>query len=151
LINSTTHAYIGDNASINQAGGISSAQQDVNVSAVNNFTILTVGGGLGVGTVGLAGGVDVGSLHNNVAAYIGDNAHVDATRNIELHALGGKDIDSAGLSVGAGGLALAAAVSVWNIEGTFSAQYQVAGEAAKSALPNNPLSFIDKVASGKDP
>ena len=49
VVASTTHAYIGNNASINRAAGSSSSDQDVNVSAVNNFSILSVGGGLGVG------------------------------------------------------------------------------------------------------
>ena len=102
--------------------------------------------------VGLGGGVDVGTLHNNVAAYIGADAQVNANRNVEVHALGGKDIDSVGLSLGAGGLALAASVSVWSIGDAFGATLPGARwQVQTSALPGNPLVFIDKIASGKDP
>ena len=108
VVSSDTTAYIGANTRVNQDRTGVGAGQAVNVAAVNNFEVLSVGGGAGGGFAGVGGGVDVGVVRNNTAAYIQAGASVSASVGIEVHALAAKDIDSAAFSA-AGGVVLAEA------------------------------------------
>ena len=119
VLNSDTLAYIGSDAHINQNGLNEDANQSVNVSATNDVKVFDVAGGLAVGAGGIAGAVDVGVLLNDTQAYIGSNARVSAREDVDVNALGKKDIDSYAVSAGAGLGALSASVSVWTIGSAF--------------------------------
>src|SRR5690606_28232835 len=74
---------------------------------------LTVAGGVGGGVVGIAGGVDVGVLAVSTQAFVGPNAAISVARDFSISALASASITSFGLSVGAGVVGAAGAVSVW--------------------------------------
>ena len=116
LINSNTLAEIMTGAKINTLHqGLANADQSVYVNAVNDAHVQTYMIGIAGGFVGVAGAVDVGTLNNNVTAQVDSGATVDALDNVEVNAVGlknlsGFDISGAGGFVGVGG-----AVSVWAI------------------------------------
>lgn len=116
-IDSDTAAYIGDGAQINTSGGTAHAAQDVNVTARNDLEMLTVAGALGVGAAGIAGSVDVGVIRNDTTAYIGNNASVNAARDIDVNALSRKDIDTFVVSASGGLAGIAAGVAVYSAGG----------------------------------
>ena len=97
-----------------------SIDQGVNVSAVNFTRVDAFTGALGVGVVGLAGAVDIGSMKNDTSASIGVDAEVFASADIDVNALSIKELDTLALS-GAGGIVgLASSVSVWSIGTAFN-------------------------------
>ena len=116
LINSNTLAEIMTGAKINTLHqGLANVDQSVYVNAVNDAHVQTYMIGIAGGFVGVAGAVDVGTLNNNVTAQVDSGATVDALDNVEVNAVGlknlsGFDISGAGGFVGVGG-----AVSVWAI------------------------------------
>ncbi len=122
FVNANTYAFIGDSARINQGGAQGGVDQDVVVSAIDDFKAFAVAGALsaGLAAIGLAGGVDVGILRNDTRAYIGNDAQVDARDDVDVEAKALRDIQSYAVSVGAGTVGLGAAVSVWSIGGTLS-------------------------------
>ncbi len=67
------------------------------------------------GFVGVAGAVDFGTLKNDTSATIEGYAVVRAKNDIEVNALGDKNLDSYAFSGAGGAVALAASVSVWSI------------------------------------
>jgi hypothetical protein len=94
LLDSDTSAFIDTNAHVNgdQAGANSS--QTVNVSATNDTAVFGAGVNLRGNQVAVAGGIDAGIIRNDTAAFVGAGADVRARRDIELHALSQKEIDS---------------------------------------------------------
>src|SRR5262249_10994162 len=82
VIESNTLASIGELARINTDRADASAAQTVNVAAANDTRTFVLAGSLGVdqgGSVGIAGGVDVGIIRNDTAAFIGNGAEVHAS------------------------------------------------------------------------
>ena len=99
-------AFIAGNTTVNQgAGGIiagAAPNQGVAVTATDRMRTLTFAGGLGVGVVGLAAGVDVGIANVTVQSYFGVGSDIWANGSVELNALASKDIQTYALSVGGG-------------------------------------------------
>jgi hypothetical protein len=123
VFNSNTEAYIGAHAQINQDRSGVNATQSVNVAAANNVWAFTFAGGLGGGIAGIGGGVDVGVVRNNVNAYIGDYADVDASHNVGVYALGNKKILSIVVSLAGGAVGAAGSISVWTVGTAFDPTY----------------------------
>lgn len=120
-VDADTFATIGAGTQINQ-GATGGQDQSVHVVALDRVQMLSIAGALTVGSIGgLAGGVDVGQVHNDTAARIGDGAAVKARRDIDVVALSGTHIQSFAASGAAGAVGLAGAMSVYSIGGNLSA------------------------------
>ncbi len=138
VISSTTQAFIGDNALVNKTLTNPDPTDSVNVSAVNATKVFGFGGGIAGGFVGLAGGIDVGILQNNTAAFIAAGAEVHAQQDVNVNALANKDVQSYAVSGAGGAVALAGSVSVWTIGSAFSSGY----------ADNNGSNSTDPLSSG---
>lgn len=158
VTDSTTEAFIGAGADVNQAPGAAAAQS-VNVSASNKFDGFTIGGGLGAGIAGVAGAVDVGMLRNNVSAHVDGGAHVSARHDIDVNALADKHVKTWAFSFGGGLVGVAGSVSVWSIgvpasgDGT-AGGYTVDGEnkdPLQSGSNPNARDFANSQSAGDDP
>src|SRR5262249_12478236 len=92
--------------SVNQDDSYKNSTQDVKVLAKGNASVtdgigsLALSGGAGVGA-----GVDVITIKDVVAAYIGDNSHVSAGRDITVEADGDKEFHSKAFSFAVSGSA----------------------------------------------
>ncbi|HEX5500744.1 MAG TPA: hypothetical protein VFX03_16020, partial [Thermomicrobiales bacterium] len=130
-VSSSTHAYIGD-ADINQTDNSTNGNtaQSVYVSAANQADITTFAGAIAGGLGALAGGVDIGSLRNNTNAEIKSNAVVSAKHDVNVNALGLKELHGITVSGAGGVVGLAGAVSVWSIGQSIDDNYQ--GDGASS-------------------
>ena len=123
LIDSDTSAYIGADARINQSDpdmdGIinegADPDQSVYVNASNKVRVTSFAGALAAGFVGVGGAVDVGSIKNDVSAKILGGAHVAALKDVEVNALGIKELDGFTVSGAGGFVGLTASVSVWSV------------------------------------
>ncbi|WP_345762181.1 beta strand repeat-containing protein [Diaminobutyricibacter sp. McL0608] len=118
LLHATTLAFIDSNAlnrtRINLQAGAGS-QQSVNVASADKVTTFTIGGGLGVGFVGVAGGIDIGIADITSQAYIGSFATLHAAKDVAFHALAIKNIQTYAVSIGGGFVGVAGSVSVWSV------------------------------------
>ena len=114
-IDSSTSAYIGSGAKVNQDNDGANAEQDVNVSAVNTVSSFAVSGSLAGGAVGLSGGLGFHTIQNDVSAYLGDQAQVKAARDVELTALSNKEAEGYAVSAAGGAVGLAGGVTVLTI------------------------------------
>ncbi|MCA9135478.1 MAG: right-handed parallel beta-helix repeat-containing protein, partial [Planctomycetales bacterium] len=125
LIDSDTTALIGDGALINQTAANvgAGANQSVYVNAANEVRGFSFAGALAGGFVGVAGAVDVGSIKNDTQAKIGNGAVVTAVKDVEVNALGIKDMSGFTFSGAGGAVALAAAISVWSVGETVDSNY----------------------------
>src|SRR5690606_16642882 len=103
VIDSDTQAWIG-NADINQtdANAGAASGQGVYVGASNEVRINAFTGAVGGGFVGVGGAVNVGVVKNDVNAQIRSGAAVTARNDVEVNALGIKEVDNYVIS-GAGG------------------------------------------------
>jgi len=126
-IDSDTQAYIAGGAVIN-GGDNSSAgdKQDVVVSAVNKVKFRSILGSLGVSLGGIAGAVDVGAIRNDTSAYIAGT--VNARRDVHVNALANRDIETVVVSVGIGGIGIAASVGVYSAGGNLQDTYSSEGK-----------------------
>jgi len=126
LIDSDTTALIGSGAQINQTDGNAGADalQSVYVTASNDISVMSFAGALAGGAVGVAGAVDVGSAKNDTSAQILGNADVAARRDVEVNALGIKDLEGYTFSGAGGVVGLAASVSVWSVGTEIQKSYQ---------------------------
>src|SRR5207244_8733579 len=107
VIASNTTANIGAGAQITTA-------QSVAVNAVNKAHVFAFAGGAAIGGIaGIGGGIDVGVLLNNTTARIDPAAEVHASGDVSVNALAIKNVQSIGISGGAGLVGLAGSVSLW--------------------------------------
>jgi hypothetical protein len=148
IIDSDTRAYIGAGALVNQNALGAGDAQAVNVSAVNSVQILAIDGSIGGSAgVGIAGGVDVGIVRNDTAAYIAAGATVNANQDVNVNALSMKDVDSYAVSASGGTLGIAGAVVVYALGGDLESSYssdQGSEDTLKNDDPNNSLiGFVD--------
>ncbi len=114
-IDSSTSAYIGSGAKVNQNNAGANAEQDVNVSAVNTLSGFAVSGSIAGGAVGLSGGLGFHTVQNDVSAHLGDQARVKAARDVELTALSNKEAETYAVSAAGGAVGLAGGVTVLTI------------------------------------
>mgnify|MGYP000291077933 CR=1 FL=1 len=101
VTNSTTHAFIGDNASVNQQDN-SSTTQEVAVLAESDTSLLSVSGSGGGALVGVGITGDAVVLDKETKAYIGDNARVSSGGDITVDADAETDIIQVALSINGG-------------------------------------------------
>ena len=87
----------------------------MNVAAADKVTTFTIGGGLGAGFVGVAGGIDIGIADITSQAYIGSFATLHAAKDVAFHALAIKNIQTYAVSIGGGFVGVAGSVSVWSV------------------------------------
>ncbi|KAG1649189.1 hypothetical protein GQR58_029240 [Nymphon striatum] len=132
LINVLTEAIIGDNADVN-GKAVGASDQSVNVIATDSAKSLTIAGGAAGGFVGVAGGVDIGTLAISVNASIGTSGFGDAIRAVEdvnVQAFSTKQLQTFALSFGAGAVGVAGSVSVWGLgtEGTTTYEDDAGGD-----------------------
>ena len=136
LIRGTTIARIESTATQrttingNRAAG---GAQSVSVTATDHTDAFTVGGGIGGGFVGVAGGIDIGVIDVSTAAGIGDRATVWASDDVVVQALTISKAQSYAVSVGGGVVGVGASVSVWTIGGSPTGSYND-GESDQDAL-----------------
>jgi hypothetical protein len=106
VLDSNTVAFIGTNAKINESTPTAGSDQSVHVGALNKSRVFSVSVNILGGSVGLAGGIDLGILRNDTNAYIGTGAIVNAKKDVLVLANGSRDVDSfvggAGLTAGIG-------------------------------------------------
>ncbi|MCA9167540.1 MAG: hypothetical protein KDB23_07715, partial [Planctomycetales bacterium] len=130
IINSDTQAYIVSGAEVNKTLTGANDHQDVHVSAINDVTTFAVSGAIGLGTAGLAGGVDVGMVRNDTTAYIAGDVH--AERDVRVNALSDREIQSYTISAGGGAAGLGAAATIYTIGGDLVQSYSYDGESSNS-------------------
>ena len=136
---STTKAYIGDSAKINSNATAADGGQSVSVAAVNDVDMLSVSGAAGGGLVGVSGGVDVGIVKNDTAAYVASGAAVSAKGTVDVQAMADKKIDSYAASLSGGGVGVAGSVSVYGIGTNLSSDATGSLQAKKdNSNANNP-------------
>ncbi|MBW6493254.1 MAG: hypothetical protein K0B16_01635 [Burkholderiaceae bacterium] len=142
VLNSTTEAYIGDDAASYATGAVVDAGGSVLVSANSETDAFTIVGGIAGGAVGVTGSVTVLSLNKDTNASIGNYATVDAkgagagfagvsdgtlddstgafgreTRNgVIVQAESREDVFVIGASAGAGAVGVSAAVTVQSFD-----------------------------------
>src|SRR5207248_11178442 len=92
--------------------------------AVDATKTLTIAGGVGGGFVGVAGGVDIGTLDQTVQSAIGSNSTVYAKNDVDVFALSRKDVQTYALSIGGGFVGVAGSVTDWSIGEQSTTSYQ---------------------------
>jgi len=87
IIRTSTRAYIGAGAQINQDEDYRTANQSVYVQAKGaTYLVTSVGSGGGSGVATVDGAANIGVLNKNTEAYINEGANVSAQRNIVVSA-----------------------------------------------------------------
>ncbi len=120
ILNVTTNAFIGDGARVNENNTGADSAQTVRVVAGNDYYHLGIGGvGAGGVVFAVAPGADVSVVTLNTQAHIGDDAHVQARRDVQVVAHADEDVLSitAGLAV-SGAVSISGAVSVLTLDAT---------------------------------
>src|SRR6185437_11379452 len=116
LISSNTEADVGANAHVNTLHqGLANGNQSVYVSATNHASVNTFVIGIAGGFVGVSGAVDVGNLNNNTSATVEAGASVNALNDIEVNAVGLKNLSGFDASGAGGFVGVGGAVSVWSV------------------------------------
>ena len=108
---SKTHAFIGDNASVNQTDN-SSGNQEVAVKAESDTELVSVTGSGGGALVGVGITGDAVVLNKETKAYIGDNARVSSGGDISVDADAEADIIQVALSINGGLVGVTGAAGV---------------------------------------
>jgi hypothetical protein len=127
-IASYTEAVIGNGVTINPGAVANNPLQDVSVAAGNLVQVLDIAGAIGIGAAGIAGGVDTGFIRNGTNAQIG-SATVNAGGEVDVFSIALADVESYALSIGAGVVGVAGAVSVWTIGTDFNSTYSDTGNS----------------------
>jgi hypothetical protein len=121
VVNTSTNAYIGGDARVNEVTTGAHSEQSVHVAAGNDFYHLAVAGTLAGGVVGVSPAVDVTVLNNNTSAYIGENTSttadtiVNAKNDITVEAHAREDILLIGFGIAGGVVGVGGAVNVLTI------------------------------------
>lgn len=132
-------AYIDANSQINQSAP-ASPSQTISVHAVNESTITTIAGALGVttGSVGVGASLDLEIINKETKAYIGNSADAKAGGGVDLDANSSETMISVTATVGGGdtaGIAATADIAVINTdtEATIGSSASVLASGAVSA------------------
>ncbi|MGQ3353711.1 MAG: beta strand repeat-containing protein, partial [Phreatobacter sp.] len=136
-VDSDTFARIGPGAAVNVSGPSAingtvpavNAAQSVAVVATNRADAFSLAGGVGIGgTAGLAGGINLGFLSNNVGASIEGASQVRARDDVLVNAWSDWDAEGYAIGVGAGGKGgFGASVSVFTLGSDFNDSYDASG------------------------
>ena len=130
------------------AGTISS-DRDVNISALDSFTSLTIAGGIGAGFVGVGAGVDIGIANNTRLPIVANGASVTTARNVDVNALATKHVTTYAVAIGGGFVGVGGAVSVWSL-GTGGASSYDDGQGDTGNARNEGGVIGDPWQSGHD-
>jgi len=125
VFESDTSAFIGANAQINQDRSSVGAEQSVIVNSLNHAWIFNFAGSVGGGIVGVAGGIQVNVMRNDAKAYIGDYAHVTASKDVLVSALSNKDLIAVTVSLSGGGAGIGLTMLVNVVGSQFLTHYSV--------------------------
>ncbi len=129
VMSAETLAYIGDDAQINMATAGEGSNQSVLVAAGNNYGYLGIAGAVGIsGAVAVTPGAEVDVVVINTRAYIGNDADVQAVKDIEVRAESAEDVLSIAIAIAGSGTA------------------SVAGTVSVVAIVNTTYAFIDDYA-----
>lgn len=141
LMDVDNQASIGNNATINTAGGNATANeaQDVVVTARDETVTSVAAGGVAVGLgAGLAGVVDVGVFKNTAAATIGNNVTLNAERDVLVNGLSNKAGEAYVIGAGGGIVGLAAGIAVYSygdgITPSDGADAEISGASSDGSL-----------------
>ena len=157
LIDSDTSASIGTNAKINRRSGAFNpsnpsnvaAAQGVYVNASNIASLQGINVGVGVGIVGLAGAIGVGTIRNSTSAVIGSGAKITARHDVEVNALSQKSLEGIAVAGGGGVVGLAGSVNVYSIGEAFNDSYSDE-EGGSQKAASNPGDANDTAAADAD-
>jgi hypothetical protein len=151
LIDSDTNALIGGTAQINQTDDNADAEgnQSVFVGASNEVRVTSFAVAAAVGLVGVGGGVDVGSIKNDTGAKILNGAYVSAKKDVEVNALGIKELDGFTFSGGVGLVGMNASVSVWSVGTPIQKNYSDSEGDTMSAVEGESGYTADSDAAEK--
>ncbi len=148
LVESKTTADIKDGVQINQTNnGLANANQSVYVNATNDAHVISFAGAIAGGAGAGAGGVDYGTLRNDTLAGIGKNVTVNAKNDVEVNAVGIKELDGIAFSVSAGVVGLAGTVSVWSIGTPLQKNYSDSDGNSANAGKGNDGKAADEDAT----
>ncbi|MFO0875850.1 MAG: PKD domain-containing protein [Gemmataceae bacterium] len=150
VVEGTTRAIVESGARINQTDNNAGANagQDVHVAAVHQLDMLTLGGALGVGAAGIAGGVDIGVLKFDTKAVVGDNVQIRAADDVAIEASANRQVESIAMSAGAGAVGLAGAVSVYTMGSGTDASSNEALDTSGRGPDASPQAFADNQSQG---
>ena len=138
VIQASTKAFIGSGAQVNVGVTDADPTQSVSVAAANDASIQGIDGAVGIaGVGGIAGGVDVGVIRDNTAAYIDTGAQVYANQDVDVFALSRESGNSLAVSAAAGAVGIAGAVSVYVLDGNLNAANSTDASSSLSSLSGN--------------
>ena len=102
LVTSTTEAYLGPDAQVNQNPALSGPGQNVEVNATD--TVGLTGGGGAASIAGFAAGAtaEINIVRNTTAAYLGSGSDVSAGQDVDVAASSTKSIQSAAAAASGG-------------------------------------------------
>jgi hypothetical protein len=121
VIDTTTHAYIGDDAQVNADTSSAGAAQSVLVGAGNDFHHISVAGSIAAGTVGVSPAADISVLTFVTKAEIRSGATVNARNDIFVTAASTEDMLMIGFGLAAGTVGVGGAVTVLAVDSMTSA------------------------------
>ena len=104
------------------------------MGAANKAHATTFAGAIAGGFVGVGGAVYVGVLKNDVNAQIGSSARVAARNDVEVNALGIKDVDGFVVSAAGGFVGVGASVQVWSVGEQLQRSYSDASGNSEDSL-----------------
>jgi hypothetical protein len=145
-VTAKTQARIDNGAHINTTDAASGANagQDVNVTARDRADMNAFNGGVAVGAGAIAGSVDIGTIQNDTTAQIGDNVVINAQRDIDVNALGQKNISSTVASAAGGVVGVAGSVSIYSVGRGLDQE----GQSRLNTGNGNTTTYADSQASG---
>ena len=141
----TTQAFIGNEADINQTSSFSSSTQDVEVLAHNDVSVngLTGAGAISlIASVGL--GADITIIRNTTTAYVGQDGEMNAGGDVRVTAESVRDIRTMAIA-GAGGLGVGVAGSLNLV--SIGAKLDDQGKGQLSNSNGNSISSIEGESS----
>jgi len=114
VIVGSTEALVGKDAQINTDAAYDGGAQNVAVTARDDTVVVGIaGGGAGGGKAGVGAALDTTVLVKGVKAHVGDNARINADRNVVIDARASEALVSVALGFGGGGsVGVGGAVSV---------------------------------------
>lgn len=114
VIVGSTEALVGKGAQINTDVAYDGGAQNVAVTARDDTVVVGIaGGGAGGGKAGVGAALDTTVLVKGVKAHVGDNARINADRNVVVDAKASEALVSVALGFGGGGsVGVGGAVSV---------------------------------------
>ncbi|WP_083607911.1 filamentous hemagglutinin N-terminal domain-containing protein, partial [Thalassospira sp. TSL5-1] len=110
---SDASAYIGDDALVNQDDDVTAgSSQNVILDAKSDSNVITVSGAAGGAIVGIGAAANVTTIAKETHAWIGEDAKVDANRNVTVDANSDDNIVAVTVSVQGGGVGVGGTAAI---------------------------------------